>query len=67
MVFSSYYFLISSGSASGYEPFCVKLVSTFSDNGTTLQASWYVDDYGVSAYTQCNASNYTYSYVIFCD
>lgn len=63
----SYYFLTSSGSDSGYEPICVQLVSTFSDNGTTLQTSWYADGYGDSSHTQCNASSCTYSYVIFCD
>ena len=61
----SYYFTSSTGS--GGQPVCVQLTSTFSDNGTTLQASWYADGSGASGATQCNASNYTYSYVIFCD
>ena len=61
----SYYY--GTSSTSGGIPNCVQLTSIFSDNGTTLQASWYADGSGASAYTQCNASNYTYSYVIFCD
>ena len=61
----SYYF--TGSSASGGSPFCVQLTSKFSDNGTTLQASWYANGSGASAFTQCNAVNYTYSYVIFCD
>ena len=61
----SHYFSGSDGI--GGDPVCVQLTPTFSDNGATLQASWYVDGYGSSQYTQCNASNYTYSYVIFCD
>lgn len=63
----SYYYLLSSGSGSGYEPFCVRLTSTFSDNGATLQASWYTNDYGASSYTQCNALDITYDYIIFCN
>ena len=54
-------------SASDGSSFCVQLTSTFSDNGTNLQVSWYADGDGASGYTQCNDSRYTYSYVIFCD
>lgn len=61
----SHYF--SGASTAGGDPNCVKLTSTFSDNGTTLKASWYASGYGASASTQCNISNCTYSYVIFCD
>ena len=61
----SYYF--SGSSSAGGDPICVQLRPTFSDNGTNLQASWYADGSGASALTQCNASNHTYSYVIFCD
>lgn len=46
---------------------CMQLTSTFSDNGTTLQVSWYASGDDASAHTQCNASNITYSYVIFCN
>ena len=61
----SYYY--GSSSTSGGIPFCVELVPTFTDNETTIQTSWYAYDSGASAHTQCNASNCTYSYVIFCD
>ena len=58
----SCYFTSSSPSA-----LCMRLTSTFSDNGTTLQVSWYASGDDASATTQCSASNITYSYVIFCD
>lgn len=61
----SYYF--TSSTAAGGEPICTQLTSTFGDNGTTLQASWYASGNGASALTQCNAQNFTYSYVIFCN
>lgn len=59
-------YCFTSSSAAGGEPNCVQLISTFSDNGATLQVSWYADGSGASSRTQCNGSG-TYSYVIFCD
>ena len=57
----------SDETGAGGDPVCVQLTPTFTDNEATLQISWYAYGSGASELTQCNASNYTYSYVIFCD